>query len=124
MRVHFDAGIVKGHPAIGAHRQHGARPLAGGLTDQPTHVHEADFVEIAVSRAQLGIEEGVLAVPVGIAGKHVPLGVGSGVAGQILGDIAGIEGEGAAVPAIARTAAVHAQGKTKTVILVIGQRAV
>ena len=88
MRINLDAGIFQHHAGIGAQRQHGAGARLVAVRNRPPTLRARVCIEIAIGGAELGIEEHVLAAPVGIAGQHVPLGVGAGGARQLLGDIA------------------------------------
>src|SRR4051812_5543711 len=124
MGIDLEAPIIQRHAAIAAKRQHGPRPAAGGGAEDTADADGAGLLEVAIGGADLGIEEDVPPAPVGIAGQHVPLGVGAGGAGQVLDDIAAVKGKGAAIPAIAGRAGIHTQYKAEAVILVGGDGAV
>ena len=92
--------------------------MAGGCPLNTAHLQGPAPLKIAIGGTDLGVEEDMFAAPIGITGQHVPLRIGAGRARQLLRDVAGVKGERAAIPAVARTAAIHTQHKSKTVIFV------
>ncbi len=75
-------------------------------------------IQLADAGGDLRVEEEAAAAPVGVAGEHGPLARRPAGARLLLVDIAGIEGQRAAVASVGRIAPVKTQGKAEAGIAI------